>query len=99
MDKGTIITGLVGIATALFGYVGGKKTERAKARKIDAEAEGLEIGNIEKQISIYQTTLDRLEKEVLRLTKQVDLQAEEILALKEENKMLHEELADFKNRQ
>lgn len=99
MDNGVIITAIIGAAGTFISFMSGKKSERAKATKIEAEAhkisaeaESIEMGTIERQISIYQNTLNRLEIEIKELTKKVKSQEEKIIALQIENKSLHEEL-------
>lgn len=103
MDKGAIITAIVTGIGAFISFFAGKKSERAKtakieaeAKKITAEAENIEINNIGKQISIYQKTLVRLEEEVKALTLKLKIQEEKILALQQENKTLHDKLLSMR---
>lgn len=92
MDMGTIASWLAPPFAALLTYVSMRKKSNAEVRKIDAEANALEIINLDKVLTIWKGLSADLSVEVNNLRKEVLMLRLEIITFKKENSGLKDEL-------
>jgi peptidoglycan hydrolase CwlO-like protein len=89
MDNSTIIAVVTAIASALGGIVFGKKHEKAKTKKTDAEADSITVSTTEKAVAIWEQLNGQLHNELGQLRIQID-------NLRKENGNLHKENIELK---
>lgn len=96
MDKGTLLTAIVGGVVSVVTYLAGSKS---KIKKENAEAEGIHINNVDEAIQIWrnlvtqlQSDLNVLKKEVREWEEKFRIQEEKIKGLQKENYQLHIEV-------
>lgn len=96
MDKETAIVGALGTIGSVLSYFFGAK---AKAKKDNAEADKMHIGNVDKAVEIWEGLVHKLESEMEKLKNEVrdwekrfSLQEAKIVELQKENLELHQEL-------
>lgn len=89
MDTGTIAALIAPVLALVVGWLGGKKSEQAKIKKVEAEADSIITVAAEKAVQLWQKLNDQLSGEVTELRGQV-------IALRNENSSLHEENKQLK---
>lgn len=87
-----IISGAVGIATALVGYLLGKKKQDAETRVTEAQAQFSELDATEKAVAIWRSLAEDLKREVDELRILINELREENGKLKDEIGHLQEKL-------
>ena len=97
---GAILTGIITAVTGLGGYVFGKRQRVAKSRKIEAEADGINISNVSKAVDIWEELVKSLKAELEQVKKEVSMLRgenqklhKEVVALQNENQNLHREVS------
>lgn len=89
MNSGEIVTLILGATGTIGGFFAGKRTQAAKALKIEAEAGSIALTSSEKAVAIW----ERLNKQLNTELEIFRLQVEEI---KKENENLHRENLELK---
>lgn len=80
-----ILAFLTSVVAALIGWLAARDKNKADIAKVQAEAEQIELSNVEKAIEIWRSVASDLRKEV------TDLKSE-ITSLRMENKHLKQEI-------
>ena len=88
-----IISGAVGIATAIVGYLLGKKKQDAETRVTQAQAQTSELDATEKAVAIWRGLAEDLKREVDELRILVNELRSENDRLRQEIEHLQENLA------
>jgi predicted nucleic acid-binding Zn-ribbon protein len=79
------LTAIISTATTAIGYFLARGKNKAEVAKVHAEAEGIELKNVERAIEIWRTLAKDLHREVAELKT-------EIIFLRKENEELKKEL-------
>mgnify|MGYP003620330944 FL=1 len=88
-----IISGAIGIATAIVGYLLGKKKQDAETRVTQAQAQTSELDATEKAVAIWRGLAEDLKREVDELRILVNELRSENDRLRQEIEHLQEKLA------
>lgn len=88
-----IISGAIGIATAIVGYLLGKKKQDAETRVTEAQAQHSELDATEKAVAIWRGLAEDLKREVDELRILVNELRSENDRLRQEIEHLQEKLA------
>lgn len=89
MDKQAIITAVIGAVTAIGGGLLGKRLEKAKAKKIAAEADSISVETTERAVGMWEDLNKQLHHELGILRTQIG-------ELRKENVKLHDENLELK---
>ena len=88
-----IVSGAIGIATAIVGYLLGKKKQDAETRVTEAQAQYSELDATEKAVAIWRGLAEDLKREVDELRILVNELRSENDRLRQEIEHLQEKLA------
>ena len=88
-----IVSGAIGIATAIVGYLLGKKKQDAETRVTEAQAQHSELDATEKAVAIWRGLAEDLKREVDELRILVNELRSENDRLRQEIEHLQEKLA------
>lgn len=85
MNAGEIVTLILGATGTIGGFLAGKRTQAAKASKIEAEAESIALSSSEKAVALWEKLNKQLNAELETLRLQVEQIRKENINLHKEN--------------
>ncbi len=84
METAQIVEIIIGAGALVSSFFAGKKFQKAKTKKVEAETESITVESAEKAVGIWENLNNRLSSELEKLRLQVS-------EIKAENKKLHQE--------
>lgn len=79
-------------ATQTLNWVFSRRKEAKELAKVEAEAHGSEIDNVEKAIKIWRGLADEMKAQVVELKAQINFLSDEVVKLKIENTTLKQQV-------
>lgn len=89
MGTGEILTIIGGTLTTAIGWAFGRKSERSKIKKLDAESDSITVASTEKAVMIWEGLNQQLSREL-------EIMRREMGEIKAQNIQLHKENVELK---